>query len=95
MNRRVVVTGLGVISPVGNSVSEFWNSVLEGKSGIGNTTRFDVSAYASQISGEIKKIRVDESDGMVSFYCLTNSLKKRREIHRIPAGSIWQNRKGC
>lgn len=54
MKRRVVVTGLGVVSPVGNEVDTFWNSLLEGKSGIGPITRFDVSEYPAKIAGEVK-----------------------------------------
>ncbi|MFA5361915.1 MAG: beta-ketoacyl-ACP synthase II [Candidatus Omnitrophota bacterium] len=51
---RVVVTGLGVISPVGNDKDVFWNSLKEGKSGIGALTLFDASAFDSRISGEVK-----------------------------------------
>ncbi|MDP8262591.1 MAG: beta-ketoacyl-ACP synthase II [Candidatus Ancaeobacter aquaticus] len=52
--QRVVVTGLGVLSPVGNTKEEFWNSLCEGKSGIGPNTRMDVSDYSSKIAGELK-----------------------------------------
>jgi 3-oxoacyl-[acyl-carrier-protein] synthase II len=52
--RRVVVTGLGVICPVGNSVDEAWRQVVAGKSGITRITRFDASAFPSQIAGEVK-----------------------------------------
>jgi 3-oxoacyl-[acyl-carrier-protein] synthase II len=45
---------MGVITPLGNSVDEFWNSLLEGKSGIGPVTRFDVSEYPARIAGEVK-----------------------------------------
>jgi len=51
---RVVVTGLGVISPVGNNVAAFWNSLKEAKSGIGKVTSFDASGFDSRIAGEIK-----------------------------------------
>lgn len=54
MKRRVVVTGLGVISPVGNDVETFWNSLISGKSGIGPITSFDVSEYPVKIAGEVK-----------------------------------------
>ncbi|MFA6216275.1 MAG: beta-ketoacyl-ACP synthase II [Candidatus Omnitrophota bacterium] len=54
MENRVVVTGLGIISPVGNDVSSFWNSLKEGKSGIGPLTTFDASAFDSHIAGEVK-----------------------------------------
>lgn len=52
--RRVVVTGLGCISPVGNTVAEAWSNVLAGQSGIGLITRFDASAFACKIAGEVK-----------------------------------------
>ena len=56
--RRVVVTGLGIISPVGNTVPEAWSSVLAGKSGIARVTRFDPSRLSSQIAGEVKDFDV-------------------------------------
>ena len=52
--RRVVITGMGVISPVGNTASDAWVTILSGKSGITPITRFDASALASQIAGEVK-----------------------------------------
>lgn len=54
MKRRVVITGLGVISPVGNSVEEFWESLKSGKSGAGKITRFEVSNFTTRIAAEIK-----------------------------------------
>lgn len=54
MKRRVVVTGLGAITPLGNSLAETWAGAIAGKSGIGPITRFDASAFASRIAGEIK-----------------------------------------
>lgn len=58
--RRVVITGLGMISPVGNTVSDAWTNVLAGKSGITRITRFDASAFASQIAGEVKDFDITE-----------------------------------
>ncbi|OHC64906.1 MAG: beta-ketoacyl-[acyl-carrier-protein] synthase II [Rhodocyclales bacterium RIFCSPLOWO2_02_FULL_63_24] len=52
--RRVVVTGLGLVSPVGNSVPEAWDNLIAGKSGIGPITRFDASAFPARIAGEVK-----------------------------------------
>jgi len=52
--RRVVVTGLGIVSPVGIGVPEAWSNIVAGKSGIAPITRFDASAYASQIAGEVR-----------------------------------------
>jgi 3-oxoacyl-[acyl-carrier-protein] synthase II len=54
MKRRVVITGMGVISPVGNNRDEFWKSLTEGRNGIGQITRFDVSKYSARIAGEVK-----------------------------------------
>jgi len=71
--RRVVVTGLGCVSPVGNTVSEAWGSVLAGKSGIDLITRFDASNFACRIAGEVKGfdlesyIRAKEARTMDSF----------------------------
>ena len=58
--RRVVVTGLGLISPVGNSVEEGWKNLLAGKSGIANITKFDASAYACRFAGEVKGFQVED-----------------------------------
>ncbi len=51
---RVVVTGLGVISPVGNDIQAFWSSLKEGKSGVGLNTHFDASKFDSKIAAEVK-----------------------------------------
>ncbi|KUO52404.1 MAG: beta-ketoacyl-[acyl-carrier-protein] synthase II [Desulfitibacter sp. BRH_c19] len=54
MTKRVVITGMGVLSPVGVGLEEFWNSLTEGKSGIGPVTHFDASNIATSIAGEVK-----------------------------------------
>lgn len=51
--RRVVVTGLGTVSPIGNSIDKFWNSLLEGKSGVKRLTRFDPTYYTCKIGAEV------------------------------------------
>lgn len=56
--KRVVVTGLGAISPVGNNVSDFWSSLLSGKNGIGHITRFDTTDYKVKIAAEVKGFNV-------------------------------------
>jgi len=56
--RRVVVTGLGIVCPVGNRVDEAWSNILEGKSGITKITRFDATPFASHIAGEVKNFDV-------------------------------------
>ena len=50
---RVVVTGLGVLAPNGNSVSEYWNALTAGQSGIGYITYFDTSEFPVKIAGEV------------------------------------------
>lgn len=57
--RRVVVTGLGCVSPVGNTVEEAWANVLAGKSGIDLITRFDASSFACKIAGEVRNFDLD------------------------------------
>lgn len=54
MERRVVITGMGVVSPVGNNADAFWSSLTAGKSGIGSITVMDVSQYDCKIAGEVK-----------------------------------------
>ena len=54
MKKRVVVTGLGAVTPIGNSVADFWNSIKEAKSGIGPATKVDVSNCSSKVAGEVK-----------------------------------------
>jgi 3-oxoacyl-[acyl-carrier-protein] synthase II len=58
--RRVVVTGLGIISPVGNSVETAWGNLTAGRSGIGAITRFDASAMSARIAGEVKDFDVTQ-----------------------------------
>ena len=57
--RRVVVTGLGLVSPVGNDIATGWANLIAGRSGIGRITRFDASAFTSQIAGEVKDFAID------------------------------------
>ena len=56
--RRVVVTGLGIVSPVGIGVGEAWGNVIAGKSGIARISRFDASSFSTQIAGEVKNFEV-------------------------------------
>ena len=58
--RRVVITGLGIIAPVGNTISEAWSNILAGKSGIGAITRFDASALPCRIAGEVKGFDIEQ-----------------------------------
>jgi 3-oxoacyl-[acyl-carrier-protein] synthase II len=56
--RRVVVTGLGIISPVGNSIGQAWENIVSGTSGIDRVSRFDVADFPTQIAGEVKDFNV-------------------------------------
>ncbi len=58
--RRVVVTGLGLVSPVGNSVDAAWANLVAGRSGIANITKFDASAFACRFAGEVKGFNVED-----------------------------------
>ena len=60
MERRVVVTGLGSITPIGNTVEEFWKGIKEGKCGIDKITKFDTSDYKVKIAAEVKGYNEDE-----------------------------------
>lgn len=60
MKHRAVITGMGVISPVGNHLDEFWNNLIEGKSGIGLLTRFDTSDLPTKVAAEVKNFEPTE-----------------------------------
>ena len=53
MKKRVVITGMGVLSPIGNNVIEYWNGLKNGKNGIKNITLFDTELYDVKIAGEV------------------------------------------
>ena len=61
MRRRVVVTGLGAVTPLGNDVETTWNALLAGKSGIGPITRWDASQHSTRIAGMVKDWSLDPS----------------------------------
>ena len=58
--RRVAITGLGILSPVGIGVKENWDSIVAGKSGITRITQFDATGYPSEIAGEVKGFEVEK-----------------------------------
>ncbi len=57
MKRRVVVTGLGAVTPIGNNVEEFWQGIQEGRVGIGSITKFDTTEYKVKIAAEVKNFK--------------------------------------
>ena len=59
-NRRVVVTGMGIVSPVGNGLAQAWENILAGRSGIATITRFDAALFTSRIAGEVKDFDVSK-----------------------------------
>ena len=58
--KRVVVTGLGAISPIGNNLDDFWQALLQGKNGVGKLTAFDCSKFTSHIAAEVKNFNPEE-----------------------------------
>ena len=58
--RRVVITGLGAVSPVGNTVTETWNAITAGKSGIATITRFDAAPFTTHFAGEVKGFNIED-----------------------------------
>ncbi len=58
--RRVVITGLGIVSPVGNTVEEAWQNILAGKSGIATVTKFDASTFPARFAGEVKNFDITQ-----------------------------------
>ncbi|MGZ3182303.1 MAG: beta-ketoacyl-ACP synthase II [Telluria sp.] len=59
-HRRVVVTGLGCVSPIGNNIADTWSAALAGKSGIANITKFDAAAFSTRFAGEVKGFNIEE-----------------------------------
>src|SRR5690348_4397516 len=58
MRRRVVVTGMGCITPIGNDVESMWKSLTEGKSGVGNITHFDASNFPTRFAAEVQNFNL-------------------------------------
>jgi 3-oxoacyl-[acyl-carrier-protein] synthase II len=59
-NRRVVITGLGCVSPVGNTIAESWSAITEGKSGIASITKFDAQPFSTHFAGEVKGFNIED-----------------------------------
>ena len=59
MERRVVITGMGAVTPLGNSVKEYWNALVAGSSGVSNITKFDAQDHTTKIAAEVKNLITD------------------------------------
>lgn len=89
MMERVVVTGLGAVTPCGNTIAELWSALIAGTSGIGSITRFDTSGMPVRIAGEVKNFVLDaEVDArearrmsLYSRYALNAALEAMRQAH--------------
>ena len=104
MSRRVVVTGLGALTPIGNNVPEFWNNLLNGKSGANPITRFDASAFKTNFACEVKNFNptdfIDRKEArkldMYAIYALVATAEAMQDanfdlekINLDRAGVIW------
>lgn len=58
--RRVVITGLGCVSPVGNTLPQAWDSIVEGRSGVATITKFDASVFSTSVAGEVKGFNIED-----------------------------------
>ena len=69
LKRRVVVTGLGAITPIGNSVAEFWDGIRKGKVGIGEITKFDTTDYKVKLAAEVNHLIRSQSKACTKPRC--------------------------
>ena len=77
MKRRVVVTGLGIISPIGNDIDTFWENVKKGAVGIGEITKFDTTDFKVKLAAEVKDFDVN-----VSFINFVSKKKLKQRTRR-------------
>lgn len=102
MKHRVVITGMGCISPLGNSVKETWENLVAGKSGAGIITKFDASTFPTKVAAEVKNFNpeeyVDKKDvkkyDMFCFYALA-AAKEAMEQAGLTNGEFEHERAGC
>lgn len=88
-NRRVVVTGLGVVSPVGNDVQSFWDNLLAGECGVGPITAFDATAFDCQIAGEVRGF-----DPLPAFPS-PKDVRRTDRFSQFGVHAAWQALKDC
>ncbi len=88
--RRVVITGLGVVTSIGTGWQEFWQSLLEGRSGISRVTSIDTSDYPTHLGGEVKGLRADDflPEEILSRYCRATQLALVAVIKAIEDASL-------
>lgn len=95
MKRRVVVTGLGAVTPIGNNVETFWNGIKEGKVGIGPITKFDTAEYKVKIAAEVKGFSAKEHMDFKAAKRmeLFPSMQWRRQKRPVPMPDLrWKKR---
>ena len=85
MKRRVVITGVGAITPIGIGKDEFWNNLVAGKSGVGPITQFDASEYGTRIAGEVK----------ILIFPNTAIKKKANAMDRVTQFAVCCCKNGC
>ena len=98
-NRRVVITGLGCVSPIGNTIADAWSAALAGKSGIANITKFDASSFSTHFAGEVKGFNVEEymeangtSISKASFHnAMKELLAKKFIAESVEPHKFWIN----
>jgi len=94
--RKVVITGLGVVSPLGNDLDTFWSGLISGKCGVGKITAFDASQYDTQIAAEVKNfdptrpfLRLKKSGALTGS---RNMACMRAGRHYVIQGWTWTRR---
>lgn len=103
MERRVVVTGMGAITPIGNNVETFWNNVKAGVLGIDEITKFDTTDYSAKLAAEVKDFNAKEVLGFkqakrLYLFSICSSCCKRSFCsvrHRYGKGRSIQSRCKC
>ncbi|WP_269148751.1 beta-ketoacyl-ACP synthase II [Fictibacillus phosphorivorans] len=100
--KRVVVTGMGAVTPLGNSVAETWDRLIQGKSGIEKLTRFDATHFSAKTAAEVKNfslsdyIQVNERHRMDRFteYAVASSIMAIQDADVVPGETVHQERIG-
>ena len=94
MKRRVVVTGLGAVTPIGNTVDVFWDEIKKGTVGIGPITQFDVSDYKVKIAAQVKGFDARERLDFLQneWNCLHNTRRQQRKRRLKMPESTWKRK---